>query len=131
MANLLGSSIGLYTAYYLERYYRHRREINRLYHPLGGSQSSIHLPSDSEDEDGNNTGTQLLPTHISPGKASSKARTRAENLALADVWDEREEVFGLGDDTDDDVSDEETGPAAVGKGKSGKSVRWADGSGPS
>lgn len=27
-ANLLGSSIGLYTAYYLERYYRQRREVS-------------------------------------------------------------------------------------------------------
>ncbi|KAH9935689.1 uncharacterized protein B0H18DRAFT_420511 [Fomitopsis serialis] len=33
-ANLLGSSLGLYIAYHLERYYRNRREISRLYQPL-------------------------------------------------------------------------------------------------
>ena len=29
-ANLLGSSLGLYIAYHLERYYRHRREVRHL-----------------------------------------------------------------------------------------------------
>ena len=27
VANLLGSSVGLYTSYHLEKYYRHRREV--------------------------------------------------------------------------------------------------------
>ena len=27
VANLLGSSVGLYISYYLEKYYRHRREV--------------------------------------------------------------------------------------------------------
>lgn len=27
VANLLGSSVGLYISYHLERYYRHRREV--------------------------------------------------------------------------------------------------------
>ena len=32
VANLLGSSVGLYISYYLEKYYRHRREVwDRLF----------------------------------------------------------------------------------------------------
>jgi len=27
VANLLGSSVGLYISYHLEKYYRHRREV--------------------------------------------------------------------------------------------------------
>lgn len=34
LANLAGSSIGLYSAYYFERQYRARREIESLYAPL-------------------------------------------------------------------------------------------------
>ena len=35
MANLAGSSIGLYVAYHVERQYRANREIEPLYAPLG------------------------------------------------------------------------------------------------
>jgi len=60
LSNLLGSSLGLYVAYHLERYYRHRREIARLYRPLSGSVSDFEEEEDEEDE---SMGTQLLPTH--------------------------------------------------------------------
>ncbi|KDQ57444.1 hypothetical protein JAAARDRAFT_177585 [Jaapia argillacea MUCL 33604] len=94
VANLLGSAIGLCIAYYLERYYRHRREIARLYRPLNGSNESLlSLASDDEDR-----ATPLLPTH-STHQPSPSATGK---IRLEDVWDEREEVFGIGDDDDDE-----------------------------
>jgi len=147
VANLLGSGIGLYVAYHLERYYRQRREIWRLYRPLSASNSSLNLPSDEEDE----SGTQLLPLHNKPETPPSalfpqnnpkkgKGRARSGNLALADVWDEREEVFGIGDEDEDSSEgegEERTAPTpplrqerqnAPRDAKPVKSVRWAEGS---
>lgn len=103
-ANLLGSTLGLYIAYYLERYYRHRREISRLYRPLDDT-----APSDDEDDV---EGTQLLPTHYLPSTSRSPKDSRAKKtdvgrIHLGDVWDEREELFDIGDDSepeDDSVS---------------------------
>ncbi|KAJ4468113.1 hypothetical protein J3R30DRAFT_1674905 [Lentinula aciculospora] len=91
IANLLGSSIGLYVAYYMERYYRHRREISRLYRPL-----NTDVLSDDEDDD--TPGTQLLPTHTH--SQQRKGPTTNKSVRLADVWDEREELFGIGEDSD-------------------------------
>ncbi|KAH9951547.1 hypothetical protein B0H21DRAFT_775754 [Amylocystis lapponica] len=104
IANLLGSSLGLYIAYYLERYYRHRREISRLYRPLDVDS----VPSD--DEDDIEQSTQLLPTHYQPtpsqngSKNGRGAAPKADNgrIRLTDVWDEREELFDIGGDSDDD-----------------------------
>jgi VanZ family protein len=147
VANLLGSGIGLYVAYHLERYYRQRREISRLYRPLSGSNSSLNLGSDTEDE----TGTQLLPLHNKPDTPPSamfpqiktkKGKGRARSsLALGNVWDEREELFGVGEDDDDDSASEDGGegrtqPVPVRREdneppretKPVKSVRWAEGS---
>ncbi|KAF8265461.1 hypothetical protein EI94DRAFT_1588784 [Lactarius quietus] len=125
VANLLGSGIGLYVAYHLERYYRQRREISRLYRPLSGSNSSINLGSDSDDD----IGTQLLPLHNKPDTPPSslfplnktkkgKGRARSASLALGDVWDEREELFGVGEDDEDENAsevggEERTQPASV------------------
>ena len=177
-ANLLGSGIGLYVAYHLERYYRQRREvcprclpsgkevtslrydilrqIMRLYRPLSASNSSLNLPSDEEDE----SGTQLLPLYNKPDTPPSalfpqnkhkkgKGRARSGSLALADVWDEREELFGVGDDEgEEEEEEEEEGSSEDGdeeravptpplrqerqdaprEAKLVKSVRWAEGS---
>ncbi|EPT04527.1 hypothetical protein FOMPIDRAFT_1156744 [Fomitopsis schrenkii] len=100
-ANLLGSSLGLYIAYYLERYYRHRREISRLYQPL-------QLDADQEEDDIEIDETPLLPSHFQPGasrstgKNGTTTRTDAGKVRLDNVWDEGEELFNLGDDSDDD-----------------------------
>lgn len=121
----------------------------RLYRPLSASNSSLNLPSDEEDE----SGTQLLPLHNKPDTPPSamfpqnknkkgKSRVRSSgSLALADVWDEREELFGVGDDDDDegssdDESEEHAAPTpprqerqdASREAKPVKSVRWAEGS---
>ncbi|KAJ3791141.1 hypothetical protein GGU10DRAFT_382816 [Lentinula aff. detonsa] len=96
IANLLGSSIGLYVAYYMERYYRHRREISRLYRPLD-------MDTLSDDEDDDAAGAQLLPTHNSQQR---KGPNTNKSVRLTDVWDEREELFGVGEDSDADDDDE-------------------------
>ncbi|EMD37306.1 hypothetical protein CERSUDRAFT_113956 [Gelatoporia subvermispora B] len=112
VANLLGSTLGLYIAYYLEKYYRHRREISRLYQPLDTDSAA----SDDEDDMG---GTQLLPTHFQPGssraasKKGSTPKTDAGRIRLSDVWDEREELFDIGADSEDEHEEEHshtTGP---------------------
>jgi hypothetical protein len=128
------------------------RQISRLYRPLSGSNSSLALESDEEDE----FGTQLLPLHNKPetppsaqfpqNKKKGKGRARPSNLALADVWDEREELFGVGDADEDDEEDmngdegeERTVPPppvlvreerqdTLRDPKPAKSVRWAEGS---
>lgn len=123
----------------------------RLYRPLSASNSSLNLPSDEEDE----SGTQLLPLYNKPDTPSSalfpqhtnkkgKGRARSGSLALADVWDEREELFGVGDDDGDeeegsseDEGEEHAAPTppsrhvredAPREAKPVKSVRWAEGS---
>jgi len=123
----------------------------RLYRPLSASNSSLNLPSDEEDE----SGTQLLPLYNKPDTPPSalfpqnknkkgKTRARSGSLALADVWDEREELFGVGDEDEDedegssgDEGDEHAGPTppspqesqdAPREAKPVKSVRWAEGS---
>lgn len=95
-------------------------------------------------DDDEESGTQLLPTynkHLKPptvnGKPNSKGkgRARAGSLSLADVWDEREEVFGVGDDSDlsgasggEEEEHEHEGLTAKLPGKKAKSVHWAESS---
>lgn len=125
-----------------------------MYRPLSGSNSSLALDSEEEDE----FGTQLLPLHNKPDTPPStlfpqginnkkgKGRARSSSLALADVWDEREELFGVGDadeDDDEDRNGEEVevrtmpappvhahleGQNTLRDPKPAKSVRWAEGS---
>jgi len=109
VANLLGSGIGLYVAYYIERYYRHRREISRLYRPL-----SADYLSDSEDEDS----AQLLPSHYMPANTTPRrskpnGTNKLVHNNLSDVWDAREELFGIGGDSDE----EEAGGASGASGE--------------
>ncbi|KAG6885907.1 hypothetical protein C0993_007925 [Termitomyces sp. T159_Od127] len=120
-ANLLGSSVGLMVAYHLERHYRYRREvpslhpptifstihvyrqISRLYRPLETDLSDL---SDPEDE----TGTQLLPMYNRKADRAPQG-SQYKSTRLADVWDEREDVFdmeGVSDDEDDAIP----GPAS-------------------
>jgi len=103
VANVIGSAIGLYISYHIERHYRSRREIARLYRPLNTDDTLDH---DYSDDEADPSGTQLLPLfntrpNSSAAKSSlpSKAKTSKRDR-LADVWDEREELFGIGDDSD-------------------------------
>ncbi|CAL1706485.1 unnamed protein product [Somion occarium] len=107
VANLLGSAIGLYIAYNLERYYRSRREISRLYRPLDTDYLS------SEDEDDLESGVQLLPTHHDNRAATNGPKSPAKSSRLADVWDTREDLFDIGEESDEEDS-LRPGPAASG-----------------
>ncbi|KAI0368351.1 hypothetical protein BV20DRAFT_928782, partial [Pilatotrama ljubarskyi] len=100
-ANLLGSTLGLYVAYHLERYYRHRREISRLYQPLDPEAVS------EDEEDSDIYGTQLLPLHYEPRTPRTpfkpgRATAAPKAARIADVWDEREELFDIGDESEDE-----------------------------
>ncbi|KIO10200.1 hypothetical protein M404DRAFT_996148 [Pisolithus tinctorius Marx 270] len=94
VANISGSSLGLFVAYYLERYYRTRREIARLYRPL----DTDDLSEDFSDDE-TPIGSQLLPLFTS--KLGSSKFNSQESRRLGDVWDEREELFGIGHDDGD------------------------------
>ncbi|THH28744.1 hypothetical protein EUX98_g5440 [Antrodiella citrinella] len=108
VANILGSSIGLLVAYYLERYYRRRREISQLYRPLNTSVESL-----SDGEDDLEAGTQLLPmSDPNPQGSGPKSATKPR---LEDVWDEREELFDIGEESDEDEDRHPQSPA-VSKG---------------
>jgi len=91
-ANLLGSSLGLWISWTLERYYRHRREISRLYQPLD-------MMDDMSEEEGDDT----LPAYYTRQPQAVQSPD-VERSRLADVWDEREEIFGLRDEDEEDVS---------------------------
>jgi len=99
IANLLGSSVGLYASYHLEKYYRHRREISQLYRPL-----DTDYFSDGEGEDDLEAGgVQLQNTSQQQPKSTSTNKIPETGaIRLGDVWDEREELFGLGGDSDED-----------------------------
>ncbi|PVG00400.1 hypothetical protein CPB86DRAFT_805868 [Serendipita vermifera] len=97
-ANVLGSSLGLFGAWRLEKYYRARREIARLYQPLGEEEGE----DDSEEE--------LLPTHnqSKPTKKSSTPRSdhpRKNNPRLGNVWDSHED-FDIGSASDSGSEEE-------------------------
>lgn len=94
VANWLGSTVGLYLAYYIEKHYRSRREIARLYRPL--EMDDISDADDASDGEGP-SGTQLLPLYSHPS-APSKSKP-VKGARLNDVWDEREELFDIGDDS--------------------------------
>jgi len=95
LANLSGSTIGLIVSYHLERRYRHRREIARLYQPIQATTDS----SDSEDD-------TLLPLHRSPTEPRNKSARRN----LGNVWDttDPQEIFAIADD-DEDLPSPKTG----------------------
>jgi len=111
VANLAGSSLGLYLAFHLERYYRRRREISRLYRPIDATSTE----SDDSDDDLAET---LLPSHYLPssssrpvahahsGSTSNAKHVRKNSVNVSNVWDEREELFGIGEEDEFDDDDE-------------------------
>ena len=75
-----------------------RFQISRLYRPL-----DTDYLSDGEDEDLEVGGVQLQTTSQSQPKASSSNKIPETGaIRLGDVWDEREELFGVGGDSDGD-----------------------------
>jgi len=111
VANLLGSSIGLYISYNLERYHRHRREISRLYRPLNADAMS----DEEEEYDLEAGGSQLTPTDTQGRQSKAQAsKSPAGPIRLEDVWDEREELFDIGDSDDEDLHGDENRDSKIG-----------------
>lgn len=80
-------------------------QIARLYRPLNTDDPLDPEDYYSDDEAGP-SGTQLLPlfnpqptTSSAKGPLPSRVKTPKADR-LADVWDEREELFGIGDDSE-------------------------------
>ena len=61
---------------------------------MSGSPSDFE--QEDEDEDDGAMGTQVLPTHYIHNNLALK------KPSLGDVWDERDEVFDVGADSDDE-----------------------------
>jgi len=106
VANLLGSGLGLFISFHAERYYRRRREISRLYKPLYDDMS------DQEDEEmGPSSSTLYSPPRtlaaLPLGKPQATASAGAP-LGFKNVWDDRMDVFGVGEDEEDDDDDDHT-----------------------
>lgn len=106
VANLCGASLGLTISFHLEKYYRRRREISQLYRPLDGGYSS-------DEEDVFSVGSALLPTHTRRPKTPKTAK---KNVRFADAWndddEERQPVFGVGPESDDeDNQHQRAGPS--------------------
>jgi hypothetical protein len=81
-------------------FYDFFHQISRLYRPLHPD-----YLSDSDEDDS----AQLLPSHYIPANSNhdrskpDDANTNKFNHNnLSDVWDEREELFGVGDASDDE-----------------------------
>lgn len=76
-------------------------KISRLYQPL-------QFDADQEEDDIEIDETPLLPSHFQPGaprstgKTGTTTRSDAGKVRLDNVWDEGEELFNLGDESDDD-----------------------------
>lgn len=77
-------------------------QISRLYRPL----ETDYISDDSDSEEESRGG--LLPSHYIPSGAEYTTdvdrpkTTKTNHRNLSDVWDEREELFGVGDDSDDE-----------------------------
>ncbi|KAG8976345.1 hypothetical protein FRB90_009231, partial [Tulasnella sp. 427] len=98
-------------SYYIERYYRKRREIARLYKPLSGDADAYA----SEDDDPYSAplrSAPLLPQHQT-NNAWRDQRAAADNTksssgigkvpAFKNVWDDGvENVFDVGDEDSED-----------------------------
>lgn len=74
-------------------------QISRLYRPL-----DTDYLSDGEDEDDLEAGAVQLQTTPQRQPKSSSANKIPETgaIRLGDVWDEREEMFGVGGDSDEE-----------------------------
>lgn len=73
-------------------------QIHRLYRPLN---TSGDLLSDEEEED-LEAGTQLLPVSTDSNQRASVPKPATKSSRIEDVWDEREELFDIGDESDEE-----------------------------
>ena len=103
-------------SYYLEKYYRHRREISRLYRPLDATAEDA-ISEDELDTLTSSTLPQYRQTPLPLADPTRPKRMAVAGPRLANVWDSREDLFAVGDDDDDedhrdakDVASRDTSP---------------------
>lgn len=74
-------------------------QISRLYRPL----DTDYVSDDEEEDDLEAGGVQLQTTlQQQPKSATTNQVLETGTNRLGDVWDEREELFGVGGDSDED-----------------------------
>ena len=95
-------------AYALEKYYRKRREIARLYQPIDAdAEDAI-----SDDElDGLTSEAHALPLYRPQSKPTDgSTRPLGGPPRMRDVWDDREELFAVGEDEHEQEEDSHSRP---------------------
>jgi hypothetical protein len=73
----------------------HCCQISLLYHP-------VNAEDNLSDEDDYEAGTQLLPTHVESAVPQDSMKGVPKSSRLADVWDEGEELFDIGAESDEE-----------------------------
>lgn len=69
-----------------------------MYRPLNADEDDF-----SEEEEDLETGTQLLPTYVEAAAAPREIpKGPSKTSRLADVWDEGEELFDIGEESDEE-----------------------------
>jgi hypothetical protein len=87
----------------LDRAHRRQRAINALYAPLS-EEPEPELDSDDEYEDGLRQAAFRAPASSKQPRRQGSLET-IDSLRMANVWDEREELFGVGSDDGDEQHD--------------------------
>ncbi|SPO25450.1 uncharacterized protein UTRI_03130_B [Ustilago trichophora] len=96
VANLLGSSLGLFFSYHLEKRYRARRELERLYAPL-----DIEDYGDLDDETEDDVDSRPLqrPTaprsSLKPSKGTASVGGKKKTRFDSNIWDDSVEIDTL------------------------------------
>jgi len=96
IANLLGSTVGLFVARFFARRLRHRRELAQLYQPLDD------FPETEEDEEFA-VGFQEMEESPTTLLRDPVASTRLKKSRADDPWNvpDSASVFSLGDEEDE------------------------------
>ncbi|KAM0756534.1 hypothetical protein T439DRAFT_376709 [Meredithblackwellia eburnea MCA 4105] len=136
VANLLGTSLGMFVARSWTRAARRAREIRRLYQPVNlDHMDQVSDSSSSEDEGDrdqmeNNVRREMEEGRRSRNRTAASGEVSTNTQAMdgmvvggqrkmakieANVWDESDEIFGLGDDDDEEVVSRSS-PARTRKG---------------
>lgn len=97
----------LSVSFHLERYYRKRREISRLYKPVNDDSSD----GDEDLETGLSqplfstppTAQSALPSAVPGSSKASVPSQQQPALQFKNVWDDRLDLFEIGPDDDDEV----------------------------
>jgi hypothetical protein len=111
------------------------QQISRRYRPLLPFNLSLGLESDEEKK----SGAQLLRLHNKPDTPPSalfpqnnnlkgEGRAAAAGVALADVWDGREELFGVNKAEDEDEGEGCAAPGETAFCETRNLQNWAGGS---